>query len=133
MNATTAGGTSGDELSVVESELKQIDNAFTAGRMNAFGTQQTSDEIIREMRNVSLMQTQIFFKTAARIKSSGDEETAFEKALSQSHSDVSEKSFEEITKIFKQKELALRSIGDNLKQMARSVQNVNDTVQKLPK
>ena len=71
------------DFNTVEAELREIDEDFTCGRMNAFGTQTTQDEIGKELRKVSELELQIFFRAASQIKTSCEEESTVQRILAQ--------------------------------------------------
>jgi hypothetical protein len=54
----------------VETELRDIENAFATGRMNAFGSASTQDAFVHELRRIAEIETQVFYRTCALLKSS---------------------------------------------------------------
>lgn len=62
------------EFTNVETELRDIENAFATGRMNAFGSASTQDAFVHELRRIAEIETQVFYRTCALLKSSNTNE-----------------------------------------------------------
>lgn len=62
------------DFNSVEAELREIEKEFASGRMNAFGTASTQESFIRELKRIADIETQIFYRTCAIIKSSTEED-----------------------------------------------------------
>lgn len=71
------------DFNAVERELRDIDDDFTCGRMNAFGSPVTHEEILREMKKISELEIQVFFRTCEQISTGVDEESAIQRTLSE--------------------------------------------------
>lgn len=71
------------DFSAVERELRDIDDDFNCGRMNAFGTTATHEEILREMKKISELEIQVFFRSCEQIAGSLDEESAIQRTLAE--------------------------------------------------
>ncbi|AYU77130.1 hypothetical protein conserved [Leishmania donovani] len=54
----------------VETELRDIEETFTTGRMNAFGSASTQDAFVHELKRIAEIETQVFYRTCALLKSS---------------------------------------------------------------
>ncbi|KPA76507.1 hypothetical protein ABB37_07808 [Leptomonas pyrrhocoris] len=64
------------DLTNVEAELHDIEVAFATGRMNAFGSASTQDAFVQELRRIAEIETQVFYRTCALLKSSNTDEHA---------------------------------------------------------
>ncbi|CBZ24751.1 conserved hypothetical protein [Leishmania mexicana MHOM/GT/2001/U1103] len=58
------------DFSNVEAELRDIEETFTTGRMNAFGSASTQDAFVHELKRIAEIETQVFYRTCALLKSS---------------------------------------------------------------
>ncbi|KAK7195162.1 hypothetical protein NESM_000440500 [Novymonas esmeraldas] len=58
----------------VETELRDIEEAFATGRMNAFGSAATQDAFVHELKRIAEIETQVFYRTCALLKSSSTNE-----------------------------------------------------------
>ncbi|KPI88636.1 hypothetical protein ABL78_2240 [Leptomonas seymouri] len=58
----------------VEAELRDIESAFAVGRMNAFGSASTQDAFVHELKRIAEIETQVFYRTCALLKSSSTNE-----------------------------------------------------------
>ena len=194
-------------FNTIEADLRDIDEDFTAGRMNAFGVAATHDEIMKEMKKVGELELQIFFRTTEQMKAAAEDESTISRVLQEfsttnkvaedmermpaspehpvsGHSrsttrdyedstnasfvnqsspsakakgDIGEesgsgappeatpsrpetsgesmikktdKTFDEIAKLFRAKEASMRTIGENLRQISQHVSTVNELAQK---
>ncbi|KAG5484025.1 hypothetical protein LSCM1_05877 [Leishmania martiniquensis] len=62
------------DFSSVEAELRDIEEAFASGRMNAFGSAFTQDAFVHELKRIAEIETQVFYRTCALLKSSNTNE-----------------------------------------------------------
>lgn len=185
------------DFNVVERELREIEDDFNCGRMNAFGSAVVHEEILREMKKVNELEIQVFYRSCEQIAAGLDDEAAVQRTInehlamakadggqsgpggsaganvpstpsasaaaapntpsssvrlgadggSQSETQglasvgrdalraqsivrLSDASFAEIGKLFRSREVSLRAVGDNLRQMAKHVATVNELVQR---
>ncbi|CAJ1019538.1 hypothetical protein NXY56_001542 [Leishmania guyanensis] len=58
----------------VERELRDIEETFATGRMNAFGSASTQDAFVHELKRIAEIETQVFYRTCALLKSSSTNE-----------------------------------------------------------
>lgn len=58
------------EFNSVETELREIEEEFASGRMNAFGTAATKENFVRELRKIADIETQVFYKTCGLLSAS---------------------------------------------------------------
>ena len=81
------------DINTVEAELRDIDDDFTSGRMNAFGTPATHEAIVKELRKISELELQVFIRTNSIIKATVGEDHGLQKVIfgsapqSSSHAD----------------------------------------------
>jgi hypothetical protein len=198
--------TDGEVFRSIEDELRELDDDFQMGRMNAFGTAATHDEIMKEIKKISDLELQIFYRTVDAVKTAIEEEPIVNRLLT-NHTDLSavlnedmraefeelggfepsaaspaqptspsqvgmdflsgslharrenrggqsegspsspadrasaessaesmmkatDRSFEEVARTFRNRQVAMKAIGENLRQMSRHVANVNDLNQR---
>ncbi|KAG5505258.1 hypothetical protein JIQ42_07465 [Leishmania sp. Namibia] len=62
------------DFSSVEAELRDIEEAFASGRMNAFGSASTQDAFVHELKRIAEIETQVFYRTCALLKSGNTNE-----------------------------------------------------------
>ncbi|RNF07773.1 hypothetical protein TraAM80_03147 [Trypanosoma rangeli] len=63
-----------NEFNSVEAELREIEEDFASGQMNAFGTAATKENFVRELRRISDIETQVFYKTCGLLSASISED-----------------------------------------------------------
>ncbi|RNF20499.1 uncharacterized protein Tco025E_03761 [Trypanosoma conorhini] len=63
-----------NEFNSVEAELREIEEEFASGHMNAFGTATTKENFVRELRRISDIETQVFYKTCGLLSASTSED-----------------------------------------------------------
>ncbi|KAG5509549.1 hypothetical protein JKF63_06254 [Porcisia hertigi] len=54
----------------VETELRDIEETFANGRMNAFGSAPMQDAFVHELKRIAEIETQVFYRTCALLKTS---------------------------------------------------------------
>lgn len=118
------------DFTAIEAELREIDDDFANGRMNAFGSHSTQEEIQKEFRKINDLELQVFFRAVAAAKATAEEEPTLLRAGGDSRNEGTGAAFEDIAKTFKNRELALGAVHDNLKQIARHIATTNDIVQR---
>lgn len=64
------------EFDSVEAELQDIEEAFATGRMNAFGSAATQDAFVQELKRIADIETQVFYRTCAILKTASSDEHA---------------------------------------------------------
>jgi hypothetical protein len=206
------------DYNTVEAELREIEADFAGGRLGAFGSATSQEEVMRELGKVGQLEVQVFIRTCAQIRALSEEEGLVQRTLrehaslagggagaapasghqrtgsksgdaqtpppppdgeadgvmaspaangsstlasvsprgaaasSASFADMganasmagpglgggdvwslhgsTDKAFEDMAKLFKAKEAALKASADNLRQMAKHVGNANDALQR---
>jgi hypothetical protein len=205
------------DYNTVEAELREIESDFAGGRLGAFGSAASQEEVMREFGKVGQLEVQVFIRTCAQIRALSEEEGLVQRTLrehagancSAAHqrtgsrqaekSDTpppdgetaasaagenvtspggisspvnrqppsmgsmagasasfagndpamsgmnnasmaggevwslhgsTDKAFEDMAKLFKAKEAALKASADNLRQMAKHINNANDVLQR---
>ncbi|RNC37605.1 hypothetical protein TcCL_NonESM13222, partial [Trypanosoma cruzi] len=63
-----------NEFNSVEAELREIEEDFASGQMNAFGTAATKENFVRELRRIADIETQVFYKTCGLLSASTSED-----------------------------------------------------------
>ncbi|GET86913.1 hypothetical protein, conserved [Leishmania tarentolae] len=58
----------------VEMELRDMEETFATGRMNAFGSASMQDAFVHELKRIAEIETQVFYRTCALLKSSNTNE-----------------------------------------------------------
>lgn len=123
------------EVNTVESELRDIDADFAAGRMSAFGTPASHDEIVKVLRKVNEPEMQVFLITTAQVSSNEHAQMlrTLRSAGNLSSGDVkggggSDVAVEVVAKNMKSVESTFDSIGEHLRQMSSHVVTLNSLV-----
>lgn len=62
------------DFNTVEAELREIENDFTSGSMNAIGSAAMQEALLRELRRIAEVETQVFYKTCSLLKGGNAEE-----------------------------------------------------------
>ncbi|KAH9600234.1 hypothetical protein LSM04_009618 [Trypanosoma melophagium] len=62
------------EFNSVEAELREIEEEFASGQMNAFGTATTKENFVRELRKIADIETQVFYKACGLLSASSSED-----------------------------------------------------------
>jgi hypothetical protein len=69
------------DYNTAEAELRDIETDFATGRLSAFGSGGSQEEVFREMKKVSELEVQVFIRTCAQIKALSEEESLVQRTL----------------------------------------------------
>eukprot|EP01012_Entosiphon_sulcatum_P024964 TRINITY_DN3023_c0_g1_i1.p1 TRINITY_DN3023_c0_g1~~TRINITY_DN3023_c0_g1_i1.p1 ORF type:complete len:138 (-),score=47.07 TRINITY_DN3023_c0_g1_i1:157-570(-) len=124
-NGSGGGGTNGGNgngTMDVEGELRVIDTEFASGAMNAFGSAADEDDVLKEMRRVTQLQSQIFRRCLDQLRQNSDEAPFLDPH------DVDGSISRAFTKT---REPGSASVYSQLQRLGKHVNQINDQLAKL--
>lgn len=68
-------------FNTAEAELRSIDLDFAAGRLSAFGSGSSHEEVVRELKKIADLEVQVFIRSTAQLRALHDEEQLVHKTL----------------------------------------------------
>eukprot|EP01006_Ploeotia_vitrea_P015617 TRINITY_DN45343_c0_g1_i1.p1 TRINITY_DN45343_c0_g1~~TRINITY_DN45343_c0_g1_i1.p1 ORF type:complete len:135 (+),score=19.67 TRINITY_DN45343_c0_g1_i1:20-424(+) len=110
----------------VERGLRQIDGEFDSGVMDAFGNMNEQEEIMKKVRNITQLQSQIFRRCMQYTAQSKEEQHSFFSGSDGGHQ--APNSFERMSKSFNKKEQPIGNINTALQKLGKNVEAINDRV-----